>query len=44
MMSRSGIFRVTQGVAVDMCNRVFKLPSLHGIIKFLAHQQIKGLL
>lgn len=31
MLSRSGMFRVPQGVAVDMSNRVFKLPSFHGI-------------
>ncbi|EXB30300.1 Putative methyltransferase NSUN6 [Morus notabilis] len=32
MLSRSGIFRVSEGVAVDMCNRVFKLPSLHDVL------------
>lgn len=30
-MSRAGIFRVCEGVAVDMHNRVFKLPSFYGI-------------
>lgn len=29
MMSRAGIFRVTQGIAVGMTDRVFKLPSFH---------------
>ncbi|KAF3445008.1 hypothetical protein FNV43_RR14701 [Rhamnella rubrinervis] len=33
MMSRSGVFRVTHGVAVDMCNRVFKLPSFHDVLE-----------
>ncbi|KAG7037496.1 putative methyltransferase NSUN6 [Cucurbita argyrosperma subsp. argyrosperma] len=28
-MSRAGIFRVCEGVAVDMHNRVFKLPSFY---------------
>lgn len=32
MMSRAGIFRVSQGIAVDMNNRIFQLPSFHGII------------
>ena len=31
MMSRAGMFRVSEGIAVDMNNRVFKLPSFHGI-------------
>ena len=31
MLSRPGIFRVLEGVAVDMCNRVFKLPSFHSM-------------
>lgn len=31
MMSRAGIFRVTEGIAVDMNNQIFKLPSFHGI-------------
>lgn len=29
-MSRAGIFRVSGGIAVDMNNRVFKLPSFYG--------------
>ncbi|KAL5571345.1 hypothetical protein UlMin_020942 [Ulmus minor] len=33
MLSRAGIFRVSSGVAVDMCNRVFKLPSLHKVLE-----------
>lgn len=32
MMSRAGMFRVSEGIAVDMSNRVFKLPSFHGIV------------
>lgn len=32
MMSRAGIFRELKGVAVNMDNRVFKLPSFHGIV------------
>ncbi|GMQ01674.1 hypothetical protein CsSME_00048231 [Camellia sinensis var. sinensis] len=32
MMSRAGMFRVLQGIVVDMNNRVFELPSFHGII------------
>ncbi|XP_062105721.1 rRNA (cytosine-C(5))-methyltransferase NOP2C [Humulus lupulus] len=33
MLSRSGIFRVLQGVAVDMCDRVFKLPSFYEVLE-----------
>ncbi|PON32547.1 RNA (C5-cytosine) methyltransferase [Parasponia andersonii] len=33
MSSRSGIFRVLQGVAVDMCNRVFRLPSFYDVLE-----------
>lgn len=48
MMSRAGIFRASGGIAVDMNNRVFKLPSFHGIIlssskllpKFLIEKKI----
>lgn len=29
-MSRAGIFRASEGIAVDMNNRVFKLPSFYG--------------
>lgn len=32
MMSRASMFRVSEGVAVDMNNRIFKLPSFHGTI------------
>uniref|UniRef100_A0A7N0T2R5 SAM-dependent MTase RsmB/NOP-type domain-containing protein n=1 Tax=Kalanchoe fedtschenkoi TaxID=63787 RepID=A0A7N0T2R5_KALFE len=32
-LSRAGMFRVNEGVAVDMHNRVFKLPSLHGVLE-----------
>lgn len=35
MLSRAGIFRVPQGVAVDMHNRVFELPSFNGIVPCL---------
>lgn len=31
LMSRAGIFRVPEGIAVEMTNRVYKLPSFHGI-------------
>jgi hypothetical protein len=34
MMSRAGMFRVLEGIAVDMSNRVFKLPSFNGISYF----------
>ncbi|XP_021898401.1 putative methyltransferase NSUN6 isoform X2 [Carica papaya] len=33
MMSRAGIFRVSEGLAVDMNNRVFKLPSFHDVLE-----------
>ncbi|KAG6607982.1 rRNA (cytosine-C(5))-methyltransferase NOP2C, partial [Cucurbita argyrosperma subsp. sororia] len=32
-MSRAGIFRVCEGVAVDMHNRVFKLPSFYDVLE-----------
>ncbi|XP_073145806.1 rRNA (cytosine-C(5))-methyltransferase NOP2C isoform X2 [Henckelia pumila] len=31
-MSRAGMFRVSEGVAVDLDNRVFKLPSFHDLL------------
>lgn len=31
MMSRAGMFRALEGVAVEMKNRVFNLPSLNGM-------------
>lgn len=34
MMSRAGMFRVSEGVALDMDNRVFNLPSFHGMVLF----------
>lgn len=34
MLSRAGIFRVAEGVAVDMSNRVFQLPSFNGTFSF----------
>ncbi|KAL8473991.1 hypothetical protein ACS0TY_030731 [Phlomoides rotata] len=33
MMSRSGIFRVLKGVAINMDNRVFKFPSFHDLLE-----------
>ncbi|XP_075674114.1 rRNA (cytosine-C(5))-methyltransferase NOP2C isoform X3 [Castanea sativa] len=33
MMSRAGMFRVSQGIAVDMSNRVYKLPSFHDVLE-----------
>ncbi|XP_021301025.1 putative methyltransferase NSUN6 isoform X2 [Herrania umbratica] len=33
MLSRAGIFRASQGIAVDMNNRVFKLPSFHDVLE-----------
>lgn len=36
MMSRSGMFRVTEGLAVDMSDRVFHLPSFRGMIHYLS--------
>ena len=30
-MSRAQMFRVPKGIAVDLNDRVFKLPSFHGI-------------
>ncbi|KAM7265426.1 hypothetical protein ACFE04_003109 [Oxalis oulophora] len=33
MLSRAGIFRVLKGLAVNMNNRVFNLPSFHGILE-----------
>ncbi|KAJ8753432.1 hypothetical protein K2173_019831 [Erythroxylum novogranatense] len=33
MMSRAGIFRVSEGVAVDVKNRVFCLPSFHDVLE-----------
>ncbi|KAF2290357.1 hypothetical protein GH714_012081 [Hevea brasiliensis] len=32
-MSRAGIFRVSEGIAVDVNNRVFKLPSFHDVLE-----------
>ncbi|KAJ0236059.1 PUA domain-containing protein [Hirschfeldia incana] len=33
MLSRAGMFRVPNGVAVDLSNRVFRLPSLHNVLE-----------
>ncbi|CAA7401996.1 unnamed protein product [Spirodela intermedia] len=33
MMSRAGIFRVSEGTAVEMSNRIYNLPSFHDILK-----------
>ncbi|KAK1258749.1 hypothetical protein QJS04_geneDACA018667 [Acorus gramineus] len=32
-MSRAGIFRASEGIAVEMTNRVFKLPSLRDVLQ-----------
>ncbi|KAH9706073.1 rRNA (cytosine-C(5))-methyltransferase NOP2C [Citrus sinensis] len=32
MMSRAGIFRASEGIAVDMHNRIFQLLSFYGIV------------
>ncbi|MCO5586447.1 hypothetical protein L7F22_040387 [Adiantum nelumboides] len=33
MLSRTGIFRESHGIAVEMVDRVYSLPPLHGILK-----------
>ncbi|KAI4308118.1 hypothetical protein L6164_031224 [Bauhinia variegata] len=33
MMSRAGMFRVSEGVAVDMKERVYELPSFHNVLE-----------
>ncbi|KAJ4871761.1 NOL1/NOP2/sun family protein [Raphanus sativus] len=33
MLSRAGMFRVPHGVAVDLSNRVFRLPSFHNVLE-----------
>ncbi|CAD5311925.1 unnamed protein product [Arabidopsis thaliana] len=33
MLSRAGMFRVPNGIAVDLNHRVFRLPSLHNILE-----------
>lgn len=33
MMSRAGMFRVERGIAVDMINRVYELPSFHDVLE-----------
>ncbi|XP_049370642.1 rRNA (cytosine-C(5))-methyltransferase NOP2C isoform X1 [Solanum verrucosum] len=33
MMSRAGMFRVTEGVAVDMKERVYRLPSFYDLLE-----------
>lgn len=33
MMSRAGIFRALQGIAIEMTNRVFKLPSFNDVLE-----------
>ncbi|WZZ77371.1 hypothetical protein YC2023_097943 [Brassica napus] len=32
-LSRAGMFRVPHGVAVDLSNRVFRLPSFHNVLE-----------
>lgn len=34
VMSRAGIFRASEGVAVDMVHRIYKLPSFRGMLLF----------
>lgn len=33
MMSRAGIFRASEGIAVDMHNRIFQLPSFYDVLE-----------
>lgn len=33
MMSRAGIFRASHGIAIEMTNRVFNLPSFHDVLE-----------
>ncbi|VVA90204.1 unnamed protein product [Arabis nemorensis] len=33
MLSRAGMFRVPHGIAVDLSNRVFRLPSFHNVLE-----------
>ncbi|XP_054799593.1 rRNA (cytosine-C(5))-methyltransferase NOP2C-like isoform X2 [Prosopis cineraria] len=33
MMSRAGMFRVSKGVALDMRDRVYELPSFHNVLE-----------
>ncbi|CAN1758962.1 rRNA (cytosine-C(5))-methyltransferase NOP2C [Linum perenne] len=33
MLSRTGLFRGMEGIAVDLNNRVFKLPSFHDVLE-----------
>ncbi|XP_021769324.1 putative methyltransferase NSUN6 isoform X2 [Chenopodium quinoa] len=33
MMSRAGIFRVLQGIAISMSNRIFDLPSFNNVLE-----------
>ncbi|KAI4378366.1 hypothetical protein MLD38_015855 [Melastoma candidum] len=33
MMSRAGIFRASEGVAIDMTNRVYRLPSFNDVLE-----------
>lgn len=36
MLSRAGMFRVPHGVAVDLSNRVFRLPSFYSMLLLFA--------
>lgn len=42
MMTRSGIFRSPEGIAVDFSDRVFNLPSFRGMIYDLCTYYSKG--
>lgn len=33
LMSRTGIFKETHGVAIKMVNRIYRLPPFHGVLK-----------
>ncbi|XP_078431098.1 NOL1/NOP2/sun family protein isoform X2 [Wolffia australiana] len=33
MISRAGIFRVSEGIAVDMSKRIYNLPSFHNVLE-----------
>eukprot|EP01018_Ginkgo_biloba_P025945 Gb_41300 [translate_table: standard] len=33
LMSRAGIFRETQGIAIKMVDKIYRLPPFHGVLK-----------
>lgn len=43
MLSRAGIFRAAQGVAVDMTDRVYRLPSFNGIAQIYFYSKFQFL-